>query len=103
MGRPTKISTLPLTHDNEAMAIVPSSSSSRTEISSEQVTSLKGGHGPADETDANIFPEAEGLAEADIEKTSNDNHETPVVNDGSNPADFPDGGMEAWLVVLGSW
>ena len=22
---------------------------------------------------------------------------------GTNPADFPDGGLEAWLVVLGGW
>jgi MFS family permease len=27
----------------------------------------------------------------------------PTTYQGSNPADFPDGGFEAWLVILGAW
>ena len=53
-------------------------------------------------TEANIFPECEAEAEADLEKGG----EVPkpaVVPGGINPADFPDGGLEAWLVVLGGW
>jgi hypothetical protein len=52
------------------------------------------------ETEANIFPESEVEAEADLE------HAGVVpkpVTGGINPADFPDGGLEAWLVVFGGW
>ena len=51
---------------------------------------------PDKETEANIFPEREALAEADLEKMSEEPPK-PVVG-GINPADFPDGGLEAWLV-----
>ena len=51
---------------------------------------------PDKETEANIFPEREGLAEADLEKNAAEKPK-PVVG-GLNPADFPDGGVEAWLV-----
>jgi hypothetical protein len=53
-------------------------------------------------TEANTFPEREAEAEADPEKGG----EVPkpaVVPGGINPADFPDGGLQAWLVVLGGW
>jgi MFS family permease len=51
------------------------------------------------EAGANIFPEEEATARADIEAGTK---EKPVAG-GFRPADFPDGGLEAWLVVLGSW
>jgi MFS family permease len=53
-------------------------------------------------TEANIFPEREAEAEADLEK-GGAIPPKPVVGGGINPADFPDGGIEAWLVVLGGW
>jgi hypothetical protein len=46
-------------------------------------------------TEANIFSEREGEAEADLEKTGEVTKSTPVAG-GVNPADFPDGGLEAW-------
>ena len=49
-------------------------------------------------TEANIFPEPSVVAEADLEK----NGLAPKPQ-GTDPADFPDGGAEAWLVVLGAW
>lgn len=49
-------------------------------------------------TEANIFSEGKAAAEADLEKSG----AVPVVG-GINPADFPDGGTAAWLVVLGGW
>ena len=46
-------------------------------------------------------PEPTTAAATDIEK-GNGEVPKPVVG-GINPADFPDGGLEAWLVVLGGW
>jgi hypothetical protein len=57
--------------------------------------------GSSQTTEANIFPEREITADADIEK-ANGEPPKPVIG-GVNPADFPDGGLEAWLVVLGGW
>lgn len=54
------------------------------------------------ETDANIFPEPEIEAEADLER-GGQIPKSVVAPGGVNPADFPDGGLEAWLVVLGGW
>lgn len=54
------------------------------------------------ETEANIFPEPEVEAEADLEKNGAVAKPTAVPG-GVDPADFPDGGLEAWLVVLGGW
>ncbi|RFU28391.1 hypothetical protein B7463_g7956, partial [Scytalidium lignicola] len=53
------------------------------------------------ETMANMFPEGEAEAEADLERAGR----IPVVpqKGGVNPADFPDGGFEAWSVVVGGW
>lgn len=53
-------------------------------------------------TEANIFPEPEVEAEADLEKAELA-PQSPPVQGGINPADFPDGGVEANLVVLGGW
>jgi len=46
-------------------------------------------------TEANLPPKSEALAEVDVEK--NDAPPAAVIG-GVNPADFPDGGLEAWLV-----
>lgn len=54
------------------------------------------------ETEANIFPEGTAEAEADLEKGGAIPKAAPVAG-GVNPADFPDGGLEAWLVVAGGW
>ncbi|CZR57567.1 related to monocarboxylate transporter 2 [Phialocephala subalpina] len=53
-------------------------------------------------TEANIFPEPEVEAEADLEKGGVIPKSAPAPG-GINPADFPDGGLEANLVVLGGW
>ncbi|KAG9231434.1 major facilitator superfamily domain-containing protein [Amylocarpus encephaloides] len=54
------------------------------------------------ETGANIFPESAAEAEADLEKGAVVSQ--PAAKPGGvNPADFPDGGLEAWLVVAGGW
>lgn len=54
------------------------------------------------ETEANVFPEPEVEAEADLERNGAIPKSAPV-SGGVNPADFPDGGLEAWLVVLGGF
>ncbi|KAI1210267.1 MFS general substrate transporter [Annulohypoxylon truncatum] len=53
-------------------------------------------------TNANIFPEPENVIEADMEKGG----VVPLPPSGPpgfNPADFPDGGIVAWLVVAGGF
>ncbi|CAK7227138.1 hypothetical protein SCUCBS95973_006441 [Sporothrix curviconia] len=74
------------------------------------------------ETDANIYPEPANVVEADLEKggyapedddeENNNNNQNnkdesaappPAGPPGMSPADFPDGGLEAWLVVFGGW
>lgn len=67
------------------------------------------------ETLANIIAEPEDVAEADIEKglAEHDNDEDrksgaasaagPQPGSGFHPSDFPDGGVQAWLVVFGGW
>lgn len=65
------------------------------------------------QTEANIFPEPESVAEADIEKgrqgqdAAGPDASSPKAPGGPppgmNPADFPEGGLEAWLVVFGGW
>lgn len=54
------------------------------------------------ETEANIFPESKVEVEADLENAGVIPRSV-VAPGGVNPADFPDGGLEAWLVVLGSF
>ncbi|KAI1086677.1 MFS general substrate transporter [Rostrohypoxylon terebratum] len=51
-------------------------------------------------TNANIFPDPENVIEADMEKGG---VAPPSGPPGFNPADFPDGGLEAWLVVAGGF
>ncbi|KAK6582564.1 hypothetical protein PZA11_004972 [Diplocarpon coronariae] len=53
-------------------------------------------------TEANLFPESPVGAEADLEKAEVIPKSTPAPG-GVNPADFPDGGLEACMVVLGGW
>lgn len=59
---------------------------------------------PNIKTEANIFPEAETTAEADLE-----NHGVAPKQDasassgGHAPPGFPDGGSEAWMTVFGSF
>ncbi len=55
------------------------------------------------DTEANIFPESEAEAHADLEKGGLEETPAGPVVGGTKPADFPDGGFEAWLVVLGCW
>ncbi|RDW63988.1 hypothetical protein BP5796_10490 [Coleophoma crateriformis] len=57
---------------------------------------------PIKETEANIFPETQDTAEADLEK-GGIVPPKPAAPGGFNPADFPDGGLEAWLVVAGAF
>ena len=62
-----------------------------------------------EETNANIWPDPANVIEADTEKAaqsrSRSGSQSPPqpTPGGFNPADFPDGGLEAWLVVLGGW
>lgn len=70
------------------------------------------------ETQANIIAEPEDVAQADIErqaatslseKKSDATESTaaapagPQPGSGWHPSDFPDGGLQAWLVVFGGW
>lgn len=59
------------------------------------------------ETQANIIAEPENVAEADIERkkadASADATAGPPPGSGWHPSDFPDGGLQAWLVVFGGW
>lgn len=54
-------------------------------------------------TEANIFPEPKVTAEADLERNDAVPKTQAPAAGGTSPADFPDGGFQAWLVVLGSW
>jgi MFS family permease len=55
------------------------------------------------ETETNIIPEPEAVARADLEKVAVEPKPEPVAGGGVNPRDFPDGGREAYLVLLGGW
>lgn len=59
------------------------------------------------ETQANIIAEPENVAEADIEQNKGDAPAQPAAGpppgSGWHPSDFPDGGLQAWLVVFGGW
>ncbi|RYO78322.1 hypothetical protein DL766_002336 [Monosporascus sp. MC13-8B] len=63
-----------------------------------------------DETEANIWSEQANVAETDTEKGGvvspplpSSQQQQQSALPGPNPADFPDGGLEAWLVVFGGW
>ncbi|KAI1030466.1 hypothetical protein LB503_012222 [Fusarium chuoi] len=53
----------------------------------------KSGPQPMAKTEANIHPEPANVVAADLKRPP----------PGMAPADFPDGGFEAWLVVFGGW
>ncbi|KAM0277433.1 hypothetical protein ACHAQH_005797 [Verticillium albo-atrum] len=81
--------------------------SSSTERPSLDRIPTQTGHAEAD-----IYPEPAIVAQADMEKsgisptarTETDVEAAPSGSPpGINPADFPEGGLEAWLVVLGGW
>ncbi|POS77626.1 hypothetical protein DHEL01_v203990 [Diaporthe helianthi] len=62
------------------------------------------------QTNANISGEPRNVAEAEIEQDERERRAASEKNAGSHspgsgfhPSDFPDGGLEAWLVVLGCW
>lgn len=59
------------------------------------------------ETEANIWPEPQNAVEADLEKAGVVPLEKPAAPAGAPPgfapADFPDGGTDAWLCVLGGF
>ncbi|KAF5546003.1 monocarboxylate transporter 2 [Fusarium mexicanum] len=67
----------------------------------------KSGPQPTAKTEANIHPEPANAVAADLERGDNDEkkQEQPPAGPppGMAPADFPDGGSEAWLVVFGGW
>jgi hypothetical protein len=78
---------------------VPDDYGSKQEYSQER-SSLDDIGSQNKETEANIFPESETVAEADLEKAAGPSQ--PVAG-GINPADFPDGGLEANLALVGGW
>jgi hypothetical protein len=47
--------------------------------------------------------EPENVVEADLEKTGVHPPPANAGPPGMNPADFPDGGLQAWTVVFGGW
>lgn len=62
------------------------------------------------DTLGNIFSEPDNVVEADIEKGDAEAEKQqpqqaagPQPGSGWHPSDFPDGGLEAWSVVFGSW
>ncbi|KAI1768380.1 MFS general substrate transporter [Hypoxylon sp. FL1150] len=54
-------------------------------------------------TNANMYPEPENVIEAEIEKGPAPQPPAGGPPPGFAPADFPDGGVEAWLVVAGGF
>ncbi|KAF4989419.1 hypothetical protein FGRMN_9144 [Fusarium graminum] len=63
---------------------------------------------PSTKTDAIVHPESANAVAADLERGEGDDekkHQQPSAGPppGMAPADFPDGGLEAWLVVFGGW
>ncbi|KAM0245450.1 hypothetical protein ACHAP5_005406 [Fusarium lateritium] len=63
---------------------------------------------PNTKTDANMHPEPANAVAADLERGEADDEkkqQKPPAGPppGMAPADFPDGGLEAWLVVFGGW
>ncbi|KAM0348382.1 hypothetical protein ACHAPU_004352 [Fusarium lateritium] len=64
---------------------------------------------PTTKTDAIMHPEPANAVAADLERGEGDDEkkqqqQPPAMPpSGMAPADFPDGGLEAWLVVFGGW
>ncbi|KAH8773683.1 riboflavin transporter MCH5 [Diaporthe sp. PMI_573] len=62
------------------------------------------------QTNANIGGEPRNVAEAEIEESEKEQRDAgekdaagPPPGSGFHPSDFPDGGLQAWLVVFGGW
>lgn len=64
--------------------------------------SLEGTESQNKATEANMIPGPKAEANVDLEKNGVIPRSPPTPG-GVNPADFPDGGLEAWLVVLGGF
>lgn len=67
---------------------------------------------PAHKTEGDIYPEPTNAVEADLERAEADEKAPAKPEGGAGPggpppgmapADFPDGGLEAWLVCFGGW
>ncbi|GKT43638.1 MFS transporter asaE [Colletotrichum spaethianum] len=107
------------TADPEKADRIPYESSSSARQSLDRIPSQQR------ETDANVYPDPSNVVEADLEKgglaaaqnsidakshggnvaatAGEEAPPTPAAPPGMNPADFPDGGAQAWLVVFGGW
>lgn len=76
-------------------------SSSRSGSTEERIAT------PNQETDANIYSDPDNVVQGDLEKAGEAGGEPELQAAappaGLNPADFPDGGLQAWLVVAGGW
>lgn len=94
---------------NEKSAIAPTSTEpEKTTISSSRPSSITRIPAQNKETEANIYPEPANAVEADLERGSGGVEKAKPAPGGGPPpgmapADFPDGGTEAWLVVFGGW
>lgn len=74
--------------------------------SSSRPDSLKRIPSQRSETGANIIPDPENVVHADLEKGGLEPKPAGPPGGfppGMAPSDFPDGGLKAWLVVLGGW
>jgi hypothetical protein len=65
--------------------------------------SLEGFLSQYKKTETNISSKHEQQAETDLEKSGQAEKPTTPAPGGVHSADFPDGGINAWLVVLGGW
>lgn len=74
----------------------------RTDAKSEPDAEPQGMLRIPSQTIAAASREPEDVAEADLEKAGVE-PTPPAGPPGFNPADFPDGGLKAWLVVFGGW
>lgn len=90
---------------NEKVAVAPTTTEPEKTTFSRSSLSISAQN---KETEANIHPEPANAVEADLERGVAPEDEKkpqapPGPPPGMAPADFPDGGTEAWLVVFGGW
>ncbi|KAK7407980.1 hypothetical protein QQX98_009851 [Neonectria punicea] len=93
---------------NEKLPIPPRTTTTDGEKSDAPPYSMQRIPSQNNETDANIYPEPANAVQADLERGGLAVPEpakpgAPAAPPGMAPADFPDGGREAWLVVFGGW
>lgn len=91
-----------------APSSISSSSDTINDRTIQPVTSTdpeKQSHQPTIKTEANIHPAPANTVTADLERGEDDEKKQQQQQPppGMAPADFPDGGLEAWLVVFGGW